>query len=229
VVVLAVVVMALGAFRFAEWAERRFARDDDDSTPAKPSGRWNNKAAAFVLFAGAVLVVLIGQPTVEDRVEQQRADLDRRLEQREVQIDPGELLDLMHNNRVQVAVLDARDEASFNLFHIADARRVTAAPARDTWARDLPPEAVKVVVAQTEKQAAATWRRFVSLGMLNVYLLEGGIPAWIDAYNTDGPFQAALGARHPASNPDPRTAPKREFKPKVEVRTASAGAGGGCG
>jgi len=225
-VVLGVIVMALGAFAFAEWAERRFRRDD--SAPVPKGARWSNKVAAAVLFAGAVLVVIVGQPTVEDRVEQQRATLDLRLTKREVQIDPGELLGLMHNNLVHVAVLDTRAEADFNLFHIVDARQIDPKPNRDSWAHELPAEAVKVVVAQTEEEAASTWRRLVASGVLNVYLLEGGIKSWTDAY-ADGPFEAALGARHPASNPNWLSAPKREFEKKVKVASAAASAGGGCG
>ncbi|MHC4960452.1 MAG: rhodanese-like domain-containing protein [Planctomycetota bacterium] len=224
VIVLAVVVMAIGAFRVAQWSEKRFAKDGEP----QPTAGWHRRAAAALVVL-AVAGLVVGQPTVEDRVAWQSAETDKQLAKRAVQIDPGELLELMNNNRVRVAVLDTRDEAAFNLFHLVDARRLDPRPDRDSWAMKLPAEDVKVVVAEDEQQAAATWRRLVALGLINVYLLDGGMPGWIDAYHGKQPFPAALGARHPASNPDPDKVTKRGFERKVKVRKPSAAAGKGCG
>ena len=95
--------------------------------------------------------------------------------------------------------------------------------------KDLPAEDVKVVVAEDNERAAATWRRLVAMGLLNVYRLDGRMPGWVDAYHGKAPFAAALGDRHPASNPDPDKVVKRGFERKVKVRKASSFANQGCG
>ena len=184
------------------------------------------RLGAFALIALALAGLAVGQPTVEDRLASIEPELDREIQKRGRHIDPGELLDLMRNNRVRVRVLDVRDEARFNLFHLVDARRRARLPDESSCVRPLNDGDVKVVVGPDEAAQETAWKRLRALGVLNAYMLEGGIDAWLKAYAPDG-FDAALGARHEASFP--RDAERREYKKKVKVRRAAAGAGGGCG
>jgi len=79
----------------------------------------------------------------------------------------------------------------------------------------------------------------------NVYILAGGVNAWIRTFGDDAflqenlvrgreneqmayRFEAALGARHPASEPNP-AAFEIEFEPKVKLELKRAAEGGGCG
>ncbi len=185
--------------------------------------------AAAVLIALGLLVLLLGDPTLEDRLKRTEPELQAELDERGTHIDPAELLSLLHNNQVRLAVLDTRPDAEFNLFHISDSRRVAPRPGRDTWTRDLPATAVKVVVGSDEHSEEETWKRLRALGLTNVYLLEGGIDAWVGAYHEGAPFDAALGERHAAARPDAERVSERQFEKKVKVAVASKSAGGGCG
>ena len=79
----------------------------------------------------------------------------------------------------------------------------------------------------------------------NVYILDGGVNNWIRTYGqdyfvedrlvrnreNDQPafrFDAALGARHPAAEPNPE-AFEIEFEPKVKLELKRAPTSGGCG
>ena len=185
--------------------------------------------AAVALLALGLIVLLVGQPTLQDRLQKMAPQLDADLKKRSPHVDPGELLGLMHDNAVRLAILDTRPDAQFNLFHLVDTRRIKADPDETSPARDLHPESIKIIIATTEKEAEQTWKRFRALGVPNVYLLEGGIDAWLRAYHTGGPFTAALGARYPASKPDAVHVGARAFVSKVKIARRSKSAGGGCG
>ena len=185
--------------------------------------------AVAVLVVLGLLVFLIGDPTLDDRLKRTGTELQAELTGRGSHIDPGELLSLLHNNQVRLAVLDTRPDAEFNLFHISDSRRIAPRPGRDTWTRSLPATAVKVVVGSDEKGEEETWKRLRAIGLTNVYVLEGGIDAWIGAYHDGTPFEAALGARYAASRPAAERASERKFEKKVKVAVATKSAGGGCG
>jgi rhodanese-related sulfurtransferase len=187
------------------------------------------KRSAATLVGLSIVVLLIGQPTLDDRLGWMSSALGAELDERKPHIDPGELLALLNNNHVRLDVLDTRPEADFNLFHIMDSRRLESEPGTDSWVRSLPATSVKVVIAADEKSAEQTWMRLRALGLINVYLLEGGVDGWLSAYHDGTPFRAALGARHPASRPNLATAPERKFEKKVKVSAGAKSAGGGCG
>ncbi|MHC4939261.1 MAG: rhodanese-like domain-containing protein [Planctomycetota bacterium] len=184
----------------------------------------------WLLLIGAVAVIALGEPTVEDRMAQQRDEVDRELESRERHIDPGELLGMMHNDRIPLRIVDVREEREFNLFRLRDAERWTSDEQAPGWS----PDAVKVVVGTREEKAEDAYRRLRALGVLNVYILEGGVYGWLEAYDPKRPvengrhqFEAALGDRYPAA--DPKSAPERKFTPKVKIDLPDAPAGAGCG
>jgi rhodanese-related sulfurtransferase len=201
--------------------------------------------------AGAGLAVILGlglvffrQPSVQQRLERLEPAVLEKLNQRRVQIDPAELLDLIYNRNVRLKILDLRDEAEFNLFHITGSERVTPALLRDPeWVRSLPPRTVIVAVSNGEARAAGAWKLLAAQKVLNIYVLEGGINNWLEVY---GPsrvtpessgndetrryrFEAALGGRHPESGPDPEKIPKRKYQTKVKGIGQKARKKGGCG
>lgn len=193
--------------------------------------RWQ-VLGAVVLLGVAGWMAWKGDPTVDDRLARMAGELDAKIDSRDVHIDPGELLKLMQNSQIRLTLLDARTEAEFNLFHLRDALHVGPARQADGAATALRPEAVKVVVSNVEARANATWRRLRALGVLNVYVLSGGLHNWFGAYGAGAKLddvETALGDRHPMAAPDPFTAPKRKYEKKVEVLTPIASAGGGCG
>jgi rhodanese-related sulfurtransferase len=243
IVVLAVTLMALFMFWGGEHLERIFGGKD---LRRESKHRYTG---AGVMIALALAVVVIGQPTTMDKWEQIAAEKEPRLTNREVQIHPGELLDLMHNEQLNLVMLDVRDEVDYNLFHIVDAK-FTPLESIPTLTDDLhsePSNTVIVLMSNDEIYATAAWKILTAENILNTYILEGGINYWLDIFahtdhencltepvsnaGSDGElrhiFEAARGEKDPAAEPDPHDI-DLEYTPKVEIKTQSATTGG-CG
>jgi rhodanese-related sulfurtransferase len=241
VVVVAVVLMALFMFWGAERVEAAIGGPTAQRAP-----RWA-PLGATALVALAVAGLLIGQPDNDDRwrwiEDQQQALLDERA----VQIEPAELLSVIHDSRIKAVLLDVRDERHYNQFHIRGAQRLpgdAVVPA----ARELmfePGNTVFVVMSNDEAAATEAWKRLKAESLPNVYILAGGINNWIGTFSdaafkqehllaergNDQPawrFDTAIGARHPAAEPNPNAYPF-EFEPKVKLQLKRAAQGGGCG
>ena len=120
VVVVLVVLMALFMFWGGEKLKSIFGGRDLAKEP-----RRLRFGGAVALLLAALLVAFIGQPTTADRWERIAADRGSKLEQRQVQIHPGELLSLMNDRKLSLVMLDVRSEADYNLFHISEARHVS--------------------------------------------------------------------------------------------------------
>ncbi|MDT8307452.1 MAG: YeeE/YedE thiosulfate transporter family protein [Anaerolineae bacterium] len=241
VVVVLLVLMALAMFWGGEQLERIFGGKDPAKAP-----RWRY-AAAGLLLLGALVVAFVGQPTNADRWARIADERWAQLEAREVQIHPGELLSVIHDDALRVRMLDVRPEADFNLFHILDAERVDPA-ALDPLAEELlqePANTVFVVMSNDEGQATEVWKTLVAEAVPNVYILEGGINNWLDTFASQEfktqyqvgsvsagalsyRLDAALGARYPAAEPDPH-AYALEYTPKVKLEVKRGPSGGGCG
>jgi rhodanese-related sulfurtransferase len=201
---------------------------------------------AGVLTLGAIAVLVLGQPTNEDRWQAIAAEKEAQLEARAVQIEPAELLHTMHDHQISLVLLDVRSEADFNLFHVADARNVAPDELLEV-VPDLhlePTNTVFVVMSNDETAATDAWKILVAESLPNVYILEGGINQWIDTYAGDDQrlrpidvagddvlryeFVAALGAAYQASDPDPHEF-EQEFESKIKLEIKRGPMGGGCG
>lgn len=241
VVVVGVVAMALFMFWGAEKLEAIFG---DKDAPAPPRWRY---AAAAALFAGAIGVLVLGQPTTADRWAGIAEEKAAALEAREVQIHPGELLDLLHNRGLVVNMIDVRDEADYNLFHILDAENVPLDEIADIvpTLHFEPANAVFILMSNDEGAATDAWKTLVAESVPNVYILEGGINNWLATFGGDEmqaqrvaaasgddnlvyAFNAALGARYTVAEPDPHQY-ELEYVPKVKLETKRAPTSGGCG
>ena len=254
-IVLGVVVMAVGAFAFAELMERRFAVA---AVPVQSSRslRLFRRSAVTLGIALAALVLLISQPSVQRKIAWANDALDALLKERVVHVDPAEVLGLMRNNQIQLALLDVRSEGDFNVFHLLDAQHVTLEDIERGWAARLPGSTIVVVMSNDEREAEDAWKRlavqlnsnvYATGGEGNrVYILAGGLNRWLDVYRerqTDAPgpevpatgddqsrhrFAVAMGAREALARPEAK-AVDRKFPTKVKVVSAKRHAGGGCG
>lgn len=241
VVVLGVMLMALFMFWGGEQLERIFGSHDPKNAP-----HWRYGAAG-VSVALALVVLVLRQPTAEDRWRQIAAEKQQLLDQRAVQIHPGELLTLLHDPLLQVIMLDVRTETDYNLFHILDARHVPLDSLADVIPELLgqPANTVFVAMSNDEEAATAAWKTLVAESVPNAYILEGGVNRWLDAfaneefraeYQTvaDQPDQfrfrlnSALGSRLPAAEPDVEQL-DLEFISKVKLELKRGPSGGGCG
>jgi len=241
VVVLLVILVALVFFWAAEWFEKKFGGVDKKTLPrARYVG-----AAVFVVLG--LVAVLIGQPGWEQKWDRISVEKEAALANREVQIDPGEMLELMNNNKVKLVILDVRPESEYNLFHLAWSQQVDpsneAIQALVSELKDNPAKTAVVTVSNGEAEATQAWKVLVAEGVPNVYILSGGLNGWLDIFA--GPdirpvtypvadnesrfvFASAIGSAYSASYPDIE-AYELDYTPKVELAAKTGPEAGGCG
>jgi hypothetical protein len=193
--VLLVVLVALGAFRAGEAVERRFG-------PARPAPAARPRLArvgAGALAAVAAALAIRGDPTPAQRWRWQPARVHAQLAQRAPFASPAELVARRGDVALKVDVLDLRPEREFNLFHVGGARRIEPAALDDAAEvrrlLDAPPSTITFLVANGEAEAVDGWKRLVSRGVPNVYVLEGGINRWLELY----PVPACVAVPAPAA------------------------------
>jgi rhodanese-related sulfurtransferase len=210
---------------------------------------WKTLLLLAALIAGAGLLIK-QQPSLDQKLLKSGPQLDARLKAGEVQVDPAELLDTMYNNNVALRIIDLRDESDYNLFHIIDSIHTDHGQVRDPdWVRRLPAKTVIVLVSNDEARAAEAWKILAVQNVSNLYILKGGINFWLKLYGGAGPgadldsiapdadqndklryqLPAALGANHPASDPDPAHTAKRKYTSKIKPIGPGARKSGGCG
>jgi len=185
-VVLLVVLMAVGMFWAAEVSEQFFGERKawSDVTLRPRSVPKLAGAGALVLLALAATVR--GQPTPEERYERIATQADAQIRDRAIFVHPAEVVAMRRDTAVRVGILDLRDEHDFNVFHVAGARRTTEDELRDASfvkaLLDRPGNAVTFLVSNGEAAALAGWKLLRGQGVLNVYVIEGGIDRWLDLY-----------------------------------------------
>jgi rhodanese-related sulfurtransferase len=240
VVVLGVVIMALLAFAFAELMERIFGKQDPRRAP-----KWRFGAAGGLALLGAA-VLFIGQPTSDDRWNSIAPEKDPLLARHAVQIHPGELRDLIYNDRINLVMLDVRAEADYNLFHLLDAEHVPIdqLAARIPAMQLEPANTVFVLMGNDEGTAIKAWQLLTAESVPNVYILGGGVNGWIQTFADEtflaahpsivGPFDtlryrfdAALGANYAIAYPEAKH-PELTYVSKVVLKS-KRGTSGGCG
>jgi rhodanese-related sulfurtransferase len=241
VVVISIVIVALALFVVAEKVEAMV-----NERPQKVLPGWSKPAAAALVVLAAVALV-IGQPSNADRWQAIEAEAQARLDNREVQIAPAELLKYIDDTKIKMVLLDVRDERDYNQFHIRGAVHVPIDRVQEK-AGELQFELANTVfVTMSNDEAAATeaWKILKAESLPNAYILEGGINAWLDTYaaeslgeddhiSTKEPdqlayrFKAATGSRHPAAEPNPHFL-NLKYEPKVILELKRAPTSGGCG
>ena len=241
VVVLGIVILAILAFWGSEYLEQVFG-----NKPMSEAPQWRYYAAGgLVLVAAAVM--LIGQPDTERRWSWIEEERTAQLENREVQIHPGEFLALSTDKKIRVVVLDVRDEADYNIFHLNQARHVPMDELENVIPelRLEPPNTVFFVVSNDETRATKAWKTLVAESVPNAYILEGGINNWLNIFADEEfktanyipehaddklayAFGFAIGDRHPAAHPS-HDVFELEYEEKVKLETNRAASSGGCG
>jgi hypothetical protein len=240
IVVLLIVLMALFMFWGSEQLERIIGKKDPKNAPKI------RYAGAGALVALAVLFIPIGQPTNADRWASIAPEKEQLLEERQVHIHPAELLHTMHDHKLNLVMIDVREEVDYNLFHLADAKNIRLDQLEGIISELHLEDAntVFVVMSNDETAAEDAWRYLVAESIPNVYILEGGINSWLDTFGgednrihafssvTDDSlryeFAAALGSAFPAADPDIHEH-ELEFIPKIKLDLKRAPTSGGCG
>ncbi len=240
-VVLLVVVMALMMFLGAEMVEAAIGGDSAQKSP-----RWAVPAAGALIVL-AVANLAIGQPSNDDRWNRIAAEQTPQIDDRAVFISPAEMLSIISDVKLKTVMLDVRKESDYNQFHIQGAGHVRPAEilnnAQEMIAQ--PANTVTFVMSNDESGATEAWKKLKAESVPNVFILDGGVNNWIRTYAGEDfvrerlisgqqneqfswRFDAALGSRHPAAEPNPH-AFEIEFEPKVKLELKRAPLSGGCG
>ena len=241
VIVISIVVVALVLFLVAEKVEAMV-----NDRPQQKLPGWSKPAAvALVALAGVALV--IGQPSYEDRWQKIASESQAKLDGRAVQISSAEFLKYRDDSKIKIIPLDVREERYYNQFHLRGAVHVPLDQVQ-AKARELqfePANTVFVTISNDEAAATEAWKILKAESVPNIYILEGGINAWLKAYAGDSlgeedrvfnrqedqlayKFNAATGSRHPASEPSPDLL-DLNYEPKVILELKRAPTSGGCG
>ncbi len=244
IIVILVLVMAFFMFWLFEKLEQRFGGKD----PRAESPR--RYVVAAILALAAALVLVIGDPTPERAWAHMAPQMEPLLAQRQYHIHPGEVLKYIDDDTVKVELIDVRDDAEYNLFHLYWARHVPLDEVDSLIPElvDNPYSANTLIVVMSNDEVLATeaWKRLVGGGVPNVYILDGGLNHWLEVFGEEdgfeplpGPFApeelhfrvpAALGSRYKSADPWWHHYKDRvEFTPKVKLQRKKAPTGGGCG
>ncbi len=201
-VVVIVILMALFMFWGGEQLERIFGKKDLSKEPKL------RVAGAIALFAGAVAVLAIGNPSLEDKynkvtftrtetVQQLNADpivntltytADDMLAKRLVFTSPAEVFKARYNQSMNPVYLDVRSEADYNLYHIESAVNVPLDRLTEIvpiLLSEPPANSVFIVMSNDETAATQAWKILVGSSVQNVYILEGGVNNWIAFFGKD--------------------------------------------
>ena len=201
-VVVIVILMALFMFWGGEQLERIFGKKDLSKEPKL------RVAGAIALFAGAVAVLAIGNPSLEDKynkvtftrtetVQQLNADpivntltytADDMLAKRLVFTSPAEVFKARYNQSMNPVYLDVRSEADYNLYHIESAVNVPLDRLTEiipVLLSEPPANSVFIVMSNDETAATQAWKILVGSSVQNVYILEGGVNNWIAFFGKD--------------------------------------------
>lgn len=192
VVVVLVVLMALTMFYGAELAEKFFGEKIPWKDIRKRPTHIGKVIASAALMFAALFVLVSGQPTVEEKWNWIKDAEEKKLENREVYIHPGELLETINDPMLYSTLLDIRNETDYNLFHLENARNITFDDIhKDPLIKELaqaPVNTVVVVMSNNETDAARAYKLLRAQGVLNLYILSGGVNQWLKFF----PLNAAI-------------------------------------
>jgi hypothetical protein len=242
IVVILVTLMAV----FMLWGGEKLEKIYGGKDPKKaPKARFYG---AGILILAAVIIAFIGQPSTSDRWARLAPIRNSDITNRNVYVDPAELLDTFHDHKLNLVMIDVRDEADFNLFHLLDAENITISEIPNSIDEFIaqPANTVFMVMSNDEQDATEVWKMMTAQAVPNVYILSGGINNWLDTFATPYEedfcgdikiadveelryeFSAALGSNCPAAYPD-HDKYELEYEKKIKLDLKRAPVGGGCG
>ncbi len=228
---LIVGLLAIGMFWFMEEMRRTLHGVEVVRVSARER-RWR-KIGALALILSAFGLMRVGQPTLDQKWEVAGKDKQVLLDDREVQIQPQELLSLMDDDDTNLVILDFRDEADYNIFHLRDAVLQDVDRLAPFGRATYPPRTVFVCVDTDEERSTLAWKRLVLMQVPNVYILEHGIRGWIEEMSrlVDPQHAAlvrdrALGGRSVLAKPELPHGFQLRFEHKVEIQAAPRHSGG---
>jgi rhodanese-related sulfurtransferase len=238
VAVLLVVMMALLMFWGAEIAEAYFGQKRAWSEIRLLPQSKGKILASLALVTACLVMIGRGQPTPEQRWSRMGAAGENLVSRRAVFVHPAEVVDLRKDLSLSIRIFDVRDERDYNLFHISDSARLSPGEVYQTALvkniLDNPDNVISFIVSNGERAALKAWKALKAQGVVNLYIIEGGINRWLDLYPLpecvarkrkvsgipDGEalryrFDYAVGSRLDASHPELEPDKKKEPCPST--------------
>lgn len=206
--VLIIVLVALFMFWGGEQLEQVFGRRDLSKEPRL------RKVGAAGLLAAALVVLVVGGPSLEERYQRltfkrtevvKQADskpqadgkpqtvthvfsADEMLAKRLVFTSPAEAFKARYLQAIKPVYLDVRNESDYNLYHLADAINVPLdrlGKIVPNLLSEPPANTVFITLGNDEAAAIEAWKLLVAYRVPNVYILEGGINRWIATFGAE--------------------------------------------
>lgn len=248
VALLFVVIMALIMFYFGEISEKVFGENKSlKDVSLVPKNKFKIMGSVAIITA-VVLTILIGQPDFNKRYNWISSVENKKIENREIFAHPGEIQTFMFDSTVILKIIDVRDEKDFNLFNLKTSTLITENDLHNSAyinsLTSLPKNGIVLIVSNGEKRAVEFYKKLKGLGVVNLYVLEGGINNWLDNFPAEGMlgkgeiktedelkyfFKSSLGNSYHSSQPNPEHFKIQSTftkKIKLEAKTLKAG---GCG
>lgn len=180
VTILLIFAMAAAMFFGAEISERFIGKKD-------PEIQLKQKKVPItvmgILFLIAIALIFIGQPDAMDKYANKAAEYDKLLNDKKVQIHPGELAEAANDPAIYLKILDLRNEKEFNLFHLQNSRRIKESELEKkeflNQILSSPNNTVYVLIGEDDKQTVKAWKHLKGNGIINLYYLDGGIDRWL--------------------------------------------------
>ncbi|MEO8576146.1 MAG: rhodanese-like domain-containing protein [Gemmatimonadales bacterium] len=132
---------------------------------------------AGVAVALGLLAAFVGSPRKQANA---RLDLDqiaRTVESDDDNVTAVELGDWIRNQRSNIRIVDVRDSAEFEDYHIPRAERIALGELTSTPFRN---DETVVLYSGADGRAAQGWVFLRAMGFTRVYFLKGGLYEWID-------------------------------------------------
>ncbi len=132
---------------------------------------------AGVAVALGLLAAFVGSPRKQANA---RLDLDqiaRTVESDDDNVTAVELGDWIRNQRSNLRIVDVRDSAEFEDYHIPRAERIALG---DLTSTPFSKDETVVLYSGGDGRAAQGWVFLRAMGYTRVYFLEGGLYEWID-------------------------------------------------
>jgi rhodanese-related sulfurtransferase/uncharacterized membrane protein YedE/YeeE len=179
--VFVVVLMALGAFVAAEWAEKKIGGKEPDPKGSLIGGPWRItpvRALALGLAAVGFVALLAGDPYRGSHTTVDTKDLAIRVGKGGDSIQAGQLADWIIQGHNDFRLVDLRSEKDFAAYHIPTAQNMPLASLTPEFAAH---NEKLILCSDDGTEAAKAWFLLEAQGFKSVYLLNGGLHAWQDA------------------------------------------------
>ncbi|HLP48879.1 MAG TPA: rhodanese-like domain-containing protein, partial [Candidatus Kapabacteria bacterium] len=173
--------------------------------PKRPTHTGKIIGSAVLVFV-ALFVLFSGQPTPEEKWNWIKETEEKKLADREVYIHPGELLETVNDPMLYSTLLDIRSETDYNLFHLENARNITFNDINnDPLIKELaqaPSNTIVVVMSNNETDATRAYKLLRAQGVLNLYILEGGVNRWLKYFPLDTAIARPVERETPGTERD---------------------------